>query len=274
MNTTTNKPRIFLIIDKYLTILKIQLVNNFAYPGDLFSRSLMIVVFMWVFAQLWRATYRASGQETIAGLSLQDTLWYLMMAESIVLSKPRLSTEVAKAVKDGSIAYLLNKPYNFLLYQFSIGFGDSLLRLFVNVLAGSITVYLLVGSPPSALSFPLVLIPVLLGWMLDFCINAMIGLTAFVTEEIAAFEWIYSKLILILGGTLIPLDFFPDWLQSITKVLPFAASTYAPARLFVTPSLSRFAAVLTLQITWLATLGLILVLLYRRSVQWLSINGG
>ena len=41
---------------KYFAILRTQLINAFAYPADLFSRSFMIVIFMWVFFQLWRVT--------------------------------------------------------------------------------------------------------------------------------------------------------------------------------------------------------------------------
>ncbi|MEZ4663706.1 MAG: hypothetical protein R2911_39740 [Caldilineaceae bacterium] len=34
-----------------------------------------------------------------------------------------------RQVRDGSIAYLLSKPYNYIVYQCSIGLGDSLLKM-------------------------------------------------------------------------------------------------------------------------------------------------
>jgi ABC-2 type transport system permease protein len=261
-------------VKKYWAILKTQLLNSLAYPGDLASRSLSIVLFMWVFVHLWRATYRSLGQGDIAGLTLRDTLWYLMLAETIVLSKPRLSTAIAEAVRDGSVAYLLNKPYNFLLYQVSVGLGDSLLRMLFNALAGGTIIWLTVGPPPDPRGWPLALAAMTAAWLIDFCIAAMIGLAAFVTEDVAAFEWIYSKLLFLLGGLLIPLDFFPDWLQTITQALPFAYTVYGPARLFVEPSLARFGTLLLAQGAWLAALGLLLTLLYRKGVTWLTINGG
>ncbi len=259
---------------KYWAIFKTQLLNSLAYPGDLASRSLTIVMFMWVFIQLWRATYRATGQEVIAGLTLRETLWYLMLAETIVLSKPRLSSTIAEAVKDGSVAYLLNKPYNFLLYQLSIGLGDSVMSLVFNALAGGLIVWLMAGPPPDPQGWPLVLIAVTAAWLIDFCIVAMIGLAAFVTEDINAFEWIYQKIVFILGGLLIPLDFFPAWLRTIALSMPFAYTLYGPARLFVEPDLARFVTLLLMQGFWLAVLGLLLTLLYRRGVTWLTINGG
>nr|MCU0494697.1 ABC-2 family transporter protein [Chloroflexaceae bacterium] len=107
-----------------------------------------------------------------------------------------------------------------------------------------------------------------------FCITAFIGLLAFVTEDVAAFEWIYSKLLFLLGGLLIPLDFFPGWLQAIAKATPFAAAIYGPARLFVEPDLLRFATLLLAQLGWLAALAVLLALVYRQGVARININGG
>lgn len=259
---------------KYLAIFRIQLANRLAYRGDLLTGSLSIIVFLWVFLQLWRATYQAMGGGSIAGLSLQQTLWYLLMTEAIYMSKPRLARGISEAVKDGSVAYLLNKPYNFLLYQFSIGLADSLSRFGFNLLSGGALVWLLVSAPPPVAGWPLVLLTVLLAWMIDFCIQALIGLAAFVSEDVAAYEWIYSKLVFILGGMLIPIDFFPAWLRQIAQALPFAYSMYGPARLFVEPGLERFWFLLAAQLGWLAALGVLAAIAYQRGMQRLAVNGG
>lgn len=259
---------------KYWAVFAIQLQSAMAYPLDLAARSLSIVLFMVVFFGLWRATYAAQGADTIAGLSLRDTLWYLMLAETIVLSRPRMAQQISAQVKDGSIAYLLNKPYSFLLYHAAASLGDSMLRMLFNAFAGGAVVWLLVGPPPAPLGLPLVLVAVALGWLIDFCVAALIGLTAFFSEEVAAFEWIYNKVLFLLGGLLIPLDFFPPWLQSVSKALPFAAAVYGPARLFVSPGLEAFAQLLAAQLGWLAALGLLVALAYSRGTAHLTINGG
>ena len=259
---------------KYWAILKTQVSNRITYAGDLAAHSLTIVMFMWIFMQLWRTTYAASGSDTLAGLTLRHTLWYLMMAEVIMLSKPRLSRGISQAVKDGSIAYLLNKPYDFLLYQLSLGLGDSLMSTLFNLLAGGITVWLLVGPPPEIWGWPLVCSAMLFAWLIDFCINALIGLAAFITEEVSAFDWIYSKFLLLLGGVLIPLDFFPLWLQQITRVLPFAYTIYGPARLFIQPSPERFFNLVGAQLLWIFSLATLVILAYRRGLSRLAVNGG
>ena len=259
---------------KYFAIFKIQLSNRLAYAGDLLTGSFTIVIFLWVFIQLWSATYKVAGQSEIGGLTLTNTLWYLMMTEAIQLSKPRISQEISNAVKDGSIAYMLNKPYNFLLYHLSVGLADGASRFAFNLLTGGTLLVLLVSAPPNPIGWPIVLVAVFFGWLIDFCVQALIGLTAFVTEDVSAFDWIYQKLVFILGGMLIPLDFFPEWLQKISLALPFAYTMYGPARLFVEPDLTRFFTLLAGQLIWIGVLGGLLALAFQRGMRWLTVNGG
>jgi len=261
-------------VRKYWAIFQTTLVNSLAYPGELIGRSLMILPFMWIFYQLWKVTFAASGTDTINGLSLQETLWYLMMAETIEFSRPRVARTIAENVKDGSIAYLLNKPYDFLAYHYSVSMGETIFRALLTALCGGAVMWSLAGAPPNLRSWPLTLITVIGAWTVNFLVNGMIGLAAFVSEEVAPYEWIYQKLAFIFGGLLIPLDFYPQWLQKIAFALPFPAMTYGPSRLFVTPDVSLFLSVLSQQIIWMLVLGLVLTLAYRRGLAYLTVNGG
>ena len=259
---------------KYWSIFEIQLANGLAYPAELVGRSLVILPFMWIFYQLWRVTFAAAGTDVISGMTLEDTLWYLLIAETIELSRPRLANAISEAVKDGSIAYILSKPYDFLLYHYSSAMGETLFRAALTFMVGGSLVWLLAGPPPAVFGLAAAL-PALIGaWTLNFCIAALIGLTAFWVEDTSAFQWIFQKLSFILGGLLIPLNFYPEWLQQIARLLPFAAMTYVPARLFVQPSPEAFAAALALQAFWIALLAGALALVYRRSVAALTLNGG
>lgn len=259
---------------KYLAIFQVTLINSLAYPGELIGRSLLILPFMWIFYQLWQVTFAAAGAEQINGLTLGMTMWYLMLAETIELSRPRLANTISDSVKDGSIAYILGKPYDFLLYQYSTAMGETLFRAAMNALVGGALVWALVGAPPDPRGWPLVLAALFGAWTVNFCITALIGLSAFIVEDINAFMWIYQKLVFILGGLLIPLDFYPGWLQTIAKALPFSAMLYGPARLFVEPSLPAFLSTLGLQLAWVAALSLLLIAFYRHSLTQLTVNGG
>lgn len=261
-------------IKKYWAIFQITLINSLAYPGELIGRSLLIVPFMWIFHQLWKVTFSASGTDVINGMTLYSTMWYLMMAETIELSRPRLANVISENVRDGSIAYILNKPYNFLLYQFSNSMGETIFRAVMNAFFGGIVIWWLVGPPPAALGWAFALLALFGTWIMNFCITCLIGLSAFLVEEVSPFLWIYQKFVFILGGFLIPLDFYPDWLQSIARALPFAYMIYGPSKLLVDPSIQLLVNILSMQILWIAVLGTILVLSYRRGVAYLTVNGG
>jgi ABC-2 type transport system permease protein len=207
-------------------------------------------------------------------LSLRDTMWYLLLAESLELGRPRLARVISEQVKDGSIAYLLNKPYNFLVYQLSSGLGESLPRMGMLFIIGGALVWILAGHPPEFGNWLLAFIALVGAWLMHFCVNALIGLSAFAVEEVAPFEWIYQKLVFILGGMLVPLDFYPAWLQTISKSLPFAYMMYGPARLFVQPNPQLFMQIIAGQILWLVVLASLLTVVFSKGIKRLSINGG
>ena len=101
-----------------------------------------------------------------------------------------------------------------------------------------------------------------------------VGLLSFLVEDVSAFEWIYSKLVLVLGGVLIPLDFFPEWLRRAALSLPFAYTTYAPGRLFVDPGLANAARLLGTQVAWVVFFTIVLGFVFARGMRRLAVNGG
>ena len=67
--------------------------------------------------------------------------------------------------------------------------------------------------------------------ILDFQGMFLIGLGAFWLEDTSGLLLIYSRVTMILGGMLIPLELFPESWQPVLRVLPFSSMVYGPARL-------------------------------------------
>jgi hypothetical protein len=63
----------------------------------------------------------------------------------------------------------------------------------------------------------------------------IIGLTAFWLEDTVGITLIYSRMTMILGGMLLPLELFPPVFKTALKMLPFGYIVSGPARLFVHP---------------------------------------
>ena len=259
---------------KYLSVTHLELLNSLAYPVDLLMRSITICLFVFVFSRLWIATYGALGGRALAGLTARDAVWYLMLAEVVMLSTPRVSTTVSTSVKDGSIAYSLCRPYSLVGFLLASSVGEGLLAAAVNLLAGGTVAWLTAGPPPWLASWPFAALAVAAAWLINFSISALIGLSAFLVEEVSPFEWIHNKFVLVLGGLLLPVDFFPHWLRTISLALPFAYVTYAPARIFVSHHPSQVLWLLAGQGVWLAVFACLLPLAYKLAVRRLTINGG
>lgn len=260
---------------KYGAITVTNLQNQLAYVWDALNRALFIVIIMFIFVQLWSAVYESQGATEIAGLTLANTIWYFLIAEVMELGKIRHDMAITAEVKDGSVAYTLTRPYNYLAYHFFNGLGETALKMALIFLLGLPIVIYYAGWPTVQAAHLLpVLLVATLALLIDFLVFSIIGLLAFVTEDTFSFRLIYQKLVFILGGLMIPLDFLPAWLQPAARVLPFNLTTYAPAKLFVAFTWQQFWQVLGLQLLWIAIIGAILWRQYRWAVRHLAINGG
>lgn len=261
--------------NKYALITSTNLQNQLAYVWEALNRAFFVVIIMYIFVQLWTAVYRGQGSAEISGLTLSATIWYFLIAEVMELGRSRHDQKISEEVKDGTIAYTMLRPYNYLLYHFFNGLGELLLKMTLIFVLGLPLVLYFAGLPPVTLwQLPLVLLVVCGAIMLDFMIFSIIGLLAFVTEDITSFRLIYQKLVFILGGLLLPLDFLPQRLQQIARLLPFNLTTYAPAKLFAAFEWAQFWQIVTLQLFWMAVIGTILILQYRWATQRLEVNGG
>lgn len=260
---------------KYGAITTTNFQNQLAYVWDALNRAVFIVIIVFIFAQLWGAVYATQDTPEIAGLTLANTIWYFLIAEVMELGRVRHDMRISAEVKDGSIAYTFLRPYNYLAYHFFNGLGELVVKMTLIFLLGLPVVIYQVGLPTIVWwHIPLVLIVMAFAITIDFLVFSIIGLLAFVTEDVSSFRLIYQKLVFILGGLMIPLDFLPDWLQTIARVLPFNLTTYAPAKLFVAFNWPQFAQIIALQLFWIAIIGIILHRQYRWATQRLVINGG
>jgi ABC-2 type transport system permease protein len=267
--------QIQLATTKYGAITLTNLQNQLAYVWDALNRAFFIVIIMFIFVQLWSAVYASQGRAEIAGLTLANTIWYFLIAEVMELGKIRHDERITAEVKDGSVAYTLTRPYNYLAYHFFNGLGETVVKMILIFLLGLPIVLHYAGGPTIELRhLPFVLLVAAMAILLDFFVFSIIGLLAFVTEDTFSFRLIYQKLVFILGGLMIPLDFLPAWLQPIARVLPFNLTTYAPAKLFVAFTWGQFWQIVTLQVLWLSIIGVILLWQYRWATRQLVINGG
>jgi ABC-2 type transport system permease protein len=202
-------------------------------------------------------------------------MWYFVMTESIVTSHQRIVEEIGDDVISGEIANYLNKPYNYILYKYFASIGKATFKFFLTFIVGAIVVIIFLGGIKIEIySIPFILLIVFLAITLHFTMMALLGLFAFWIEDPRSLTFVYSKIVFTIGGMLIPLEFFPDWLSKISQYLPFSYVAYYPSKLFVSFSISSFIQIFIVELIWIGLFIGIIKLFYNNHCKRLSVNGG
>jgi ABC-2 type transport system permease protein len=249
--------------------------SSFAYLGEQLFGLVFLAVILFIFLQLWRATFAGSGQERLGDLSLAQMVWYLAMTEGMVMSRPRISNEVDQDVRSGALSVQLLRPLEYPLAKLAASFGERLVRFGLIAGTGCLIALVFVGTIPfnlEGLGLFALMLPIAL--FLDNLGFLLVGLCAFWFEDTSGLTLIYSRMTMILGGMLIPLELFPEVAQPILRWLPFSSIVYAPARLFVHPSFEFFGAAIVRQGLSLLVLGALVILVYRAGLKQIQSNGG
>jgi ABC-2 type transport system permease protein len=259
--------------NKYMTAASVSLKSAYAYKAGSLFGLLLYTLFIFVLFSVWKAVY--SGGE-IEGFSLGQMIWYVCFTEFIVFGcRTGVFNQLNEEVKNGDIAYQLNKPYNYVFYKFANAFGETAINSIVYLaaalilgllFAGPLTTFKLWMLPPVALS-------ILLGMILNFFTMTALGLTAFFIEENTAFYLLWQKLVFMLGMFL-PLEFLPGWLQGIARWLPFPYIAWAPARLLVNFSWQHFLTAVPVQAAYCLVFMGVSWLIYRKGVKGINAHGG
>lgn len=249
--------------------------SNLAYLSEVAARTLFLAVILYIFLRLWQVTYGQTGASQLGGLTLPQMLWYLAMTEAITLSAPRVAAEVDQDVRTGALAVQLIRPLSYPLARLWTTLGERVVRFGLNTVVGALIVLVLVGPIHFSLGGLLLFVLALpLAFTLDFLAQFLVGLAAFWLEDTSGLVLIYSRITMILGGMLIPLELFPQSLQPILRALPFASMIYGPARMFVAPGAAFLAELALRQGTAIVALALAVALVYRAGLRRIHSNGG
>ncbi len=79
---------------------------------------------------------------------------------------------------------------------------------------------------------------------------------------------------ILLIGTMFPIEMFPQYLRPIIKCTPIYVVTYGPAKLLINFSLQNFVQILLAQIIYLFVATTLTLILYEKGVKKLNVNGG
>lgn len=261
---------------KYLFIFKSQIMTNLQYVLNLFVGFIGYFVMLFILFNLWKYLY-SDPNELINGYSMHSMMWYVVITEVLysVIGGRTLCRSISNDVKSGNVAYNINKPYSYIGYAVSTHFGGMFIKFLVYSFLGIGFGLVFIGKLPnlSIVGVIFLLVSIFLGLLINTLFVLSIGLFSFFIEDSGPFYWVYSKLILVMG-TLFPIEYFPGIIQKILVYTPVYVVNYGPAKLFVDFSIDNGILILIAQVIYVIIAYLICNLIYRKGVKNINVNGG
>lgn len=260
---------------KYFWIFKLDFKQRIYYLADYLLSALFIAVVLIVFINLWKTIF--AGRPTISGFTFVQMIWYLALTEAITMGSGwrMMFEDVTDDIRTGTVSNFLTKPLSYMGWYFSTTFSRFFNAFLVTFILGSIFCYIFVGPIPFSFMtiLPLALV-IICSFFLSFFVGMFFVSFAFWLEDVTAFYWILQKALFILGGMLVPIDVYPDFVSKYLYYLPFSFITYWPAKFFVSGDVGTFILVLTGQIIWLALFFVLTMIIYRIGIRRINIYGG
>ncbi|MDF2541527.1 MAG: ABC-type uncharacterized transport system permease component-like protein [Herbinix sp.] len=261
---------------KYIFIYKVTLMDSLQYVMNILLGFITFFVALFVFMNLWEYIY-SDTQNLISGYSITQMVWYVIITEILWFGtrSNTLTSQITQDIKSGSIAYSINKPYHYILFMIAKNLGEITIKFILFIGMGLIIGFAFLGSLPhlNPIYLPLVLLSCFMGIMINSFLRMGISVLSFWIEDSHPFHWIYDKLILVLG-TLFPVEIFPLWAQPIMKCTPIYVVTYGPAKLVTQFSMEMFLQVLLAQGIYFILSFLLLFFMYQKGEKKINVNGG
>jgi ABC-2 type transport system permease protein len=232
------------------------------------------IAFISMFA-LWRAIY--AGQPELAGMTWEQMKAYLMVTFVCnALLSYYSETRISGKILDGSITADLLKPLDFQKARFAETLGSTVVEggLAAIILAAVLaaTSGVMTPGPVYTLLFVLSLAASLL---VKFGIVYMAGLLCFWSTGSLGIVWARTAVTNLFSGALVPLSFFPGWLEKLALALPFQSIVHTPAAIYLQQTdMAGALKLLALQWAWGAALWFAGRLMWTWAVRQITIHGG
>ena len=259
---------------KYLSIFKYSLKTNMIFLFDYLFSTVSFAIHMLVFNFLWDYILKDGS---VYGYNKTELIWYIVAAEFITYGVTIFYKKISEMVKDGTIANMLIKPINLITY-FLFEQSANVLKIFINFIAGIIIGTLMtienghIALEVSTISILFFIISSMFSFIIAAMIQVSLGFVSFFMEEVRSLWFIIQKAQLLL--VFIPIEFYSGIIQKILLFLPTTYMIYAPARILVKFNFETSVMLIVSQIFMIFIMLLIAVILYKKGVKRINVNGG
>ncbi|BBP56878.1 hypothetical protein [Pseudomonas sp. St316] len=221
---------------------------------------------------IWGFVYQDTNTETLPQYTLAETYLYYVA----VLALNRLNNtydlifRVATNVHEGQLEGIFVKPISYFKYNLFIFLGESILY-YVPILLIALFVIASGAVGTGVIGFIMLS---LFNLFFCFLLGFLMSLSTFWLtrpDMILSFQAILAN---VIGGTLLPLSYWPDFLQPLMRYNPFRLIISGPAEFLLRPSNELLIELLSLYGIWFSIMLMACKVIFRFAGNRYSGAGG
>ena len=264
----------------YLSYFKLRFITQLQYRKAALAGIATQFFFGLVYIMVYLAFYESSTNN--GPMEINELVSYLWLNQAFFALTYMYyrDDEIFNMIKNGNIAYELLRPKKIYFMWFSKIIAQRLSNVTLRFLPVIIVAFLLpypygLSLPLSFMHFIMFLITLTVGTLLMTAIITLYHILTLSTLNEKGITNIFMALADILSGGVIPIPFFPIFLQKIANVLPFRYICDLPFRLYSgNISVSDGLFQMLIQIIWFLIIAFIGIIILKRSLKKVVIQGG
>ncbi len=259
-------------LKKYLAILAISLKSYNIFLWDIIWKNIIYIIRILVILTMYKAIYKFLDAKNTT-YTLQQVSWWLIFVQSLVTSRPPIITDISQEIKSWNIVNYLLNPISYNWYKFITYFTQYFYNLIINLSIWFLIWYLYLGWIETSFNWILWWL-VLLFWsmLLQYFAHFIIWLFSFYLEDVEWIRMIYNFSDRLFGWNILPIPFFPMFIQNIVYLSPFAYAWYTAWLIFSRFEIDKFYFYITVQFFWIMVYMFISNILYMNAKKNLTIN--
>lgn len=240
--------------------------------AGLFTNSVFGVLLASVYVALYRD--RAAGA-SVAGFTITELLTFVWISQALIAVVGLWGWwEIAQSIQSGDVVSDLMKPFNYYGYWVARDAGRAgaqlLMRGAPTLLIGALLYD--IATPARAVDWLAFAASVVLAVGLSFALRFLLNISAFWLLDITGINSLSAAVINLFSGMLLPLAFFPGWLETTANLLPFRAMITSPIQAYL--GQGNPALILTGQAAWLVVLVGVGLGMLRVATRRVVVQGG
>ena len=265
---------------KYISFFKIRFSMGLQYRTAALAG--VVTQFAWGFMEImiFKAFYEADAAAFPMTLSATASYIWLQQAFLAFFAAWMMENEIFDSVVNGNIAYEMCRPIRIYNMWFSRSLANrisrAVLRCFpILLVAAFVPAPYGIAAPASVTHFMIFLITLILGLLVTIAFCMLVYGLTFFTISPQGLRMVFVSMVEFFAGAVIPIPFFPEKMQKILELLPFASMQNVALRIYSgSMTVPQMQKTILLQIFWLVALVLIGSALCRFAEKEVTVQGG